>query len=167
MASDRPEDVAPGVDFSTAGIVGLVNAPAHAGPAVAGDPDHHVIDAGVQIAAALMLGREGVQVLRYRPNRMAPRLLTSGSMGSIPYRQTLEGLIGRKLDDGDLPTKAPVRLEVHLGTGAMCDACGGRIRAIQIEHEFNYRDGRSFRLHFDCAALWVELRRRRTLDLAS
>jgi hypothetical protein len=40
----------------------LVHAPGHAGAAVAVDPDHHVIDASVQIAVAPVLGEEGVQV---------------------------------------------------------------------------------------------------------
>jgi hypothetical protein len=83
------------------------------------------------------------------------------------HRQMLQNVIRRKLDNGRLPKNAPIKLEVHRGTGAMCDACGGRIRAIEIEHEFHYRDGHVFQLHFDCAGVWLALCRERGLDLAS
>jgi hypothetical protein len=89
------------------------------------------------------------------------------AVGGIMHPKRLQTVIGRKLDDGLLPTNAPTRLEVHRGTGAMCDACGGRIRAIDVEHEFNYRAGHPFRLHFDCAGVWVALCRERGLDLTS
>jgi hypothetical protein len=69
-------------------------------------------------------------------------------------RQWLRDMIGRKLADGRLPMEAPVGLEVRRG-------------AFEIEHEFNYHDGHPFRLHFDCAGLWMALRRRRSLDRAS
>ena len=82
-------------------------------------------------------------------------------------RQKLRNVIRRKLANGRLPTNAPIELEVHRGTGAMCDACGGRIRATDIEHEFSYHDGHPFRLHFDCAAEWMAVRRERGLYLAS
>jgi hypothetical protein len=77
----------------------------------------------------------------------------------IMDRQKLRNVIRRKLANGRLPTNAPIELEVHRGTGAMCDACGGRISATDIEHEFNDDDGHSFRLHFDCAAEWTAVRR--------
>jgi hypothetical protein len=82
-------------------------------------------------------------------------------------RQWLREMIGRRLADGRLPMEAPVGLEVRRGTGMACDACGRRIGAFEIEHEFNYHDGHPFRLHFDCAGLWMALRRRRSLDRAS
>jgi len=78
------------------------------------------------------------------------------------HRQRLRDLIRRKLDNGDLPTKDPINLEVNRGTGAMCDACGDRIRLVHIEHQFCYANGQlTFRLHFGCAAEWMALRRER------
>jgi hypothetical protein len=62
MASDRPEDVALGFDSSTAGIVGLVHAPDHAGPALAREQDDRSLAAGVQVAAAMVLGVKGIEV---------------------------------------------------------------------------------------------------------
>jgi hypothetical protein len=47
---------------STAGIVGLVHAPDHAGPAPAREPDDRPLAARVQLAAAHVLGEEGVQL---------------------------------------------------------------------------------------------------------
>jgi hypothetical protein len=88
-------------------------------------------------------------------------------MGTIMHSQSLQNVIRRKFDNGRLPTKAPIKLEVHRGSGAMCDACGAEIRTIDIEHEFNYHNGRPFRLHFECAALWAPLCRERGLDLPS
>ena len=73
----------------------------------------------------------------------------------------LQDVIRRKIDSGRLPTDAPTSLEVRRGTGVVCSACGRRIRTIEMEHEFNYRGGLFFRLHFDCAALWLKLRRPR------
>jgi hypothetical protein len=87
--------------------------------------------------------------------------------GSIMHPQRLQNVIGRKLDSGTLPTRNPIKLEVRRGTGAMCDACGRRIRAVDIEHEFSYHEGHPLRLHFDCAAEWMAVRRERGLYLAS
>jgi hypothetical protein len=81
----------------------------------------------------------------------------------IMDRQRLRNVIGRKLDNGRLPTNAPIELGVHRGTGAMCDACGRRIHATDIEHEFNYHDAHPFRLPFNCAAEWMAVRRERGL----
>jgi hypothetical protein len=67
--------------------------------------------------------------------------------GSTMHPQTLKNVIGRKLDSGTLPTRNPIKLEVRRGTSAMCDACGRRIGAVDIEHEFSYHDGHPFRLH--------------------
>jgi hypothetical protein len=44
---------------STADIVGLVHAPDHAGPAPAREPDDRSLAAGVQVAAAMVLGVKG------------------------------------------------------------------------------------------------------------
>jgi hypothetical protein len=82
-------------------------------------------------------------------------------MGYVTHAQQLQDIICRKLDNGGLPTKAPLRLGVQRGTGAICDACDGHILITEIEHEFIYPNGLSFRLHFDCAALWVVLWRKR------
>jgi hypothetical protein len=80
-------------------------------------------------------------------------------------------VIRRKLDSGALPVMAPDRLEVNRGSGEPCNACGDRIRAVHIEHEFNYTNEQPpLRLHFDCAAEWMALRRERReqgLDRAS
>jgi hypothetical protein len=46
----------------TAGIVALVHAPDHAGPAPAREPDDRPLAADVQLAAAHVLGEEGVQL---------------------------------------------------------------------------------------------------------
>lgn len=72
--------------------------------------------------------------------------IASPNRGSIMHPQRLQNVIGRKLDSGTLPTRNPIKLEVRRGTGAMCDACGRRIRAVDIEHEFSYHDGHPFRL---------------------
>jgi hypothetical protein len=76
----------------------------------------------------------------------------------------LQDRIRHEIDSGRLPTDAPLSLEVRRGTGVVCSACGRRIRTVEIEHEFNYRGGLVFRLHFDCAALWMKLRRPRHSD---
>jgi hypothetical protein len=49
---------------SSAGIVGLVRSPRHAGPKQARDPHDPPLDAGVQVAAAAVLGVEAVQVVQ-------------------------------------------------------------------------------------------------------
>jgi hypothetical protein len=82
-------------------------------------------------------------------------------------RATLRDVIRRKLDDGDLPTKAPNEMDVGRGTGATCDACGDPIQPAQSEHELTYPDiARVLRLHFGCVAVWEMQRRERGLDPA-
>jgi hypothetical protein len=60
----------------------LAHATGHAGSAIAGDPNDLALDAGVQIAAAPVLGEEGVQV---------------GSAGSPPGAYPKEPVSARKL----------------------------------------------------------------------
>ena len=67
-------------------------------------------------------------------------------MGSTTHGERLRGLIGRKLDTGGLPTNAPLRLDVHHGTGAICDGCNKYIRTVEIAHELLYPNGLSLRL---------------------
>lgn len=102
---------------------------------------------------------------KIKGNAYGTALAEYAAVASLMPRQRLQETIGRRIDTGGLPTTAPNNLDVRRGTGATCDACGAQIGAVDIEHEFNYRDGRHFRLHFDCAALWVELCRQRGLYL--
>jgi hypothetical protein len=57
----HPGNTAVGSSSGGAAVI-IVHAMGHAGPAVAGDPDDLALDAGGEIAAAPVLGEEGVQV---------------------------------------------------------------------------------------------------------
>jgi hypothetical protein len=82
-------------------------------------------------------------------------------------RPSVLGLIRQKLDDGTLPTKAPLKIYAGYGSGEACDGCGDTIFRAQAEYELSYPDKRRiFRLHFGCASLWEALRRKRGLDPA-
>jgi hypothetical protein len=65
---------APGSSSIGGAAVIIVHAAGHAGPAVAGDPDHHVIDAAAQVATAAVLGREGVEVGQQAYRRERPQV---------------------------------------------------------------------------------------------
>jgi hypothetical protein len=84
-------------------------------------------------------------------------------------RASLRDVIRRKLDDGDLPTKLPVKMYAGNGGGAPCDACGDPILSAQTEYEWGYPEDdqpRAFRMHVGCVGLWEAQRRQRGLDPA-
>jgi hypothetical protein len=82
-------------------------------------------------------------------------------------RPSRSDVILRKLDSGELPTSLPGKMTTGPGSGAPCDACGGRIQSHQIEYEWGYPgQSRIFRMHLGCVGLWEALRRRRSFDRA-
>jgi len=59
-------------------------------------------------------------------------------------------------------------MRMGAGSGAPCDACGGRIRLAQIEYDWIYPNrSRVFRMHFGCAGLWEALLKKRGPNPAS
>lgn len=121
--------------------------------------------AGIARSRRQIYATRHVARMEIKNNAYGTALAQYAGVASLMPRQKLQETIGRRIDTGGLPTTAPNNLDVRRGTGATCDACGAQIGAVDIEHEFNYRDGRHFHLHFDCAALWVELCRQRGLYL--
>jgi hypothetical protein len=82
-------------------------------------------------------------------------------------RPSRSDVILRKLDSGELPTSLPSKMITGSGSGAPCDACGGRIQSHQIEYEWSYPDqSRVFRMYLGCVGLWEALRRKRGLARA-
>jgi hypothetical protein len=90
-----------------------------------------------------------------------------GRLSSGMNRPSRSDVILRKLDSGELPASLPSRMTTGSGSGAPCDACGGRIQSHQIEYEWGYPgQSRVFRMHLGCVGLWQALRRKRALDRA-
>ena len=67
---------------------------------------------------------------------------------SLPQR------IRIKIDAGVLPVVRPDNLYAGYGRGQRCDACDESIDGTQVEYEMTFADGRVYRLHISCAALW-------------
>jgi hypothetical protein len=101
--------------------------------------------------------------------RRTDRVLVSGktTKSRTMDRPSRSDVILRKLDNGDLPRRLPGKMDTGSGSGAPCDACGGRIQPHHIEYEWGYPDqSRVFRMHLGCVGLWQALRRKRGLDQA-
>lgn len=81
-------------------------------------------------------------------------------------RPDLPAVIRRKLENGSLPQKVPIKLEESRGTGATCDGCGQPIKFSDVQHALFFVD-RVFRLHFACAGEWAAQRRKRELGPGS
>jgi hypothetical protein len=75
-------------------MVVFVRSPRHAGPALARDPDDRPINVGVQLAAPLVLGEEGVESRsagsRPRAYRKASTSTSIGGTAAQSRRQTAE-----------------------------------------------------------------------------
>jgi hypothetical protein len=80
--------------------------------------------------------------------------------------QNLRFVIMRKLDDGGLPLDPPPKLNMSYGSGTPCSACGETLHPAQVEYEFSYPDGPTYRLHLGCAGMWEALRLKRGLQSA-
>jgi hypothetical protein len=90
-----------------------------------------------------------------------------GQWLSVMNRPSRSDVILRKLASGELPTRLPSKMTTGSGSGAPCDACGGRIQSHQIEYQWGYPgQPHVFRMHLGCVGLWEALRRKRALDRA-
>ena len=65
------------------------------------------------------------------------------------------------LEAGRLPPDPPQKMYAWYGEGRPCDGCGELVGLTQLEWEATYQDGRAYRVHLACAALWEAERRRR------
>jgi hypothetical protein len=69
---------------------------------------------------------------------------------------------GRRITDklwrGALPADEPVKTWGGYGTGLTCDGCDEVISATEPEHDMEFADGRTLRLHVACAGLWRVLK---------
>ena len=71
--------------------------------------------------------------------------------------------IREKVQRGDLPLIAPLRMWASFGTGNCCAGCDLPITSGQAEWEIEIvpEGGLTLLMHFDCASLLAEERRRR------
>ena len=75
-------------------------------------------------------------------------------------RGDISTVIREKILAGTLPKDAPVKVFAGYGTGATCDACDLSTTKVDIEYEVDMADGRTFRFHQPCLALWHHERAR-------
>ena len=68
--------------------------------------------------------------------------------------QRLAELIGARIDAGVLPEIVHTKRWVGYGENSRCDACGERILPAQLEHELDFTERPSIRLHDLCARLY-------------
>ncbi len=57
-----------------------------------------------------------------------------------------------------MPYREPLRTWAGHGTGALCNGCGGKIRASEIEYEIEMPTGspaRTLHFHFVCYRNWT------------
>ena len=65
---------------------------------------------------------------------------------------------------GRLPSEGRYKIYAGHGDGHECAGCGEVIDQTQVEYEATYADGRAYRLHLGCAALWdAKLRQAETI----
>jgi len=70
--------------------------------------------------------------------------------------------IAAKLMSGLLPSAAPTKTWVGYATSdKACDACGEQIPAGSVEHEVDFTDSPTLRLHSECFAAWQAQRDKR------
>jgi hypothetical protein len=62
---------------------------------------------------------------------------------------------------GRLPLESEHKMYAGHGDGHACAGCGEIIDQSMVEYEATYPDGRAYRLHLGCAAVWDAERRRR------
>jgi CheY-like chemotaxis protein len=72
------------------------------------------------------------------------------------------------MDAGRLPLEPPQKMYASYGSGATtCAGCGEEVDARQVQWEATYENGRAYRMHLGCAAVWEAERnwRRRASSL--
>jgi hypothetical protein len=72
--------------------------------------------------------------------------------------------IKTKLSAGRLPSIAPLKTWAGNGTGLSCDACDEPIPSSAFEHEWDFENGSTLRLHAGCAAI-LHVERARLMPL--
>jgi hypothetical protein len=77
---------------------------------------------------------------------------------------TLRATILRKFEAGDLPRKGLTKMSAGHGRGYRCVACDRTITPYDVEHEMNFGERVTYRMHRDCAALWQAECERRAAD---
>jgi hypothetical protein len=74
----------------------------------------------------------------------------------------LAGTIREKIDAGRLPREDHIKLWIGYGQNRPCVACERVILVSQVEHEFQFADGRMIPMHIGCAGLYEAERRHRS-----
>jgi len=69
----------------------------------------------------------------------------------------MDSTIEAKLAAGLLPCHRPVKSWAGFGTGNACDGCDESILATEVEHELDFAESPTLRLHATCEAIWREL----------
>jgi len=69
--------------------------------------------------------------------------------------------IVKRLKAGTLPRESPSKTWTGRGQRLNCTACDEPILPSNVEFDFDTPDGRQFRMHLGCAALWEHERQRR------
>jgi hypothetical protein len=66
----------------------------------------------------------------------------------------MDSTIEAKLAAGLLPRHRPVKSWAGFGTGNACDGCDESILATEVEHELDFAESPTLRLHATCEAIW-------------
>jgi hypothetical protein len=59
-----------------------------------------------------------------------------------------------KLDTGHLPRKGATKMYSGYGRGYRCAACDRTVTPYDVEHEMDFGDGTTYRMHRQCAEIW-------------